>query len=82
MKPLNKIVSYSIRIDVANKMFLLKLKVEEIETHVEITFTSLTELAAGVELLRNESNTFYNPSNGEIVIVWEPTGENDPKHRN
>jgi|WetSurMetagenome_2_1015567.scaffolds.fasta_scaffold1241716_1 hypothetical protein len=80
MKPLNKITSYSIRIDALNKTYLLKLTIVDMEQHVEIPFSSLMELAACVDLLRNEDNTYYNPANGEIVITWEPTGENDPKH--
>ena len=80
LKTLNKINTYSVRIDLMNKLYLMKLRVEEIESPIEITFPSICELTACIELLRDENNTFYNPANGEIVITWEPTGENDPKH--
>jgi hypothetical protein len=81
MKFLNKIISYSVRINIANKEFEVKLKIAELENLVDISFTTLPELAACVELLRDENNSFYNTSTGEIHIIWEPVGENDPKHK-
>jgi hypothetical protein len=79
MKQLNKILSYSVKIDVASKNYDVKLKIADIEAPVEIAFSNLIEMAACIELLRDESNTFYNPVTGEIHIIWEPVGENDPK---
>lgn len=79
-KQLDKIQSYSVKIDVNHKLYEVKLKVADREAPVEIIFPTIAEVAACVDLLRNEINTFYNQATDEIIIAWEPTGENDPKY--
>ncbi len=78
---LDKIVSYSAKINPHEGLYQLKLKLVSAEESVDISFKNIQDLAAMTELLREEQNTFYDASLHEIVIGWEPTGENDPKHQ-
>jgi hypothetical protein len=80
MNPLKRIYNYSVKIKPEAGTYELKLKVSEIELPIDINFKTISELSALVELLRDEEYIFYNISTGEIIIGWEPTGENDPKH--
>jgi hypothetical protein len=77
---LDKIVSYSVKINPHKSIYQLKLKLVSAEESYDINFKSVIDLSAIVELLRDEQNTFFDTSTEEIVIGWEPTGENDPKH--
>lgn len=77
---LDKIVSYSVKINPHKSIYLLKLKLASAEEPYDINFKSVIDLSAAVELLRDEQSTFFDTSSEEIVIGWEPTGENDPKH--
>jgi len=80
MNPYKRIYNYSIKIKPGAELYELKLKVSEVELPIEIYFKAISELSALVELLRDEEYTFYNVLTNEIIIGWEPTGENDPKH--
>jgi hypothetical protein len=76
-----KIINYSVKIGPSEKLYLLKLKlINSEEEPYEVKFSSACELAAVTELLRDEANTFFDTETNEILIGWEPTGENDPKH--
>ena len=80
IKKILRIQSYSVKVQVQKQEYSLRLQLQDREDTVEINFSSLAELAAITEMLRNETNTFFDISTDEIVIGWEPTGENDPKH--
>lgn len=80
MNPMKRIYNYSVKIKPDSGLYELKLKVSEVELPIDIIFKSISELAALVEMLRDEEYTFYNISTNEVIIGWEPTGENDPKH--
>ena len=80
MNQLKKIYNYSVKINHQSGEYELKLKVSEMELPVDIYFKSISELSDLVELLREEEYTYYNSETSEIIIGWEPTGENDPKH--
>jgi hypothetical protein len=75
-----KIINYSVKIRPSAPHYLLKLKLRDSDQLYEIKFPSVVELAATVGLLREESNTFFDIETQEILVSWEPTGENDPKH--
>lgn len=77
---LDKIVSYSVKINPHKNIYQLKLKLASAEESYDINFNSVIDLSATVEILRDEQNTFFDTAAEEIVIGWEPTGENDPKH--
>lgn len=77
---LDKIVSYSVKINPHKSVYQLKLKLASVEESYDINFKSVIDLTATVEILRDEQSTFFDPSTEEIVIGWEPTGENDPKY--
>jgi len=77
---LDKIVSYSAKINPHEGLYQLKLKLVSAEEPFEINFKNVQDLAAMVELLRDEQNTLFDASTRDIIIGWEPTGENDPKH--
>lgn len=77
---LDKIVSYSVKINPHKTIYQLKLKLASAEESYDINFNSVIDLSATVEILRDEQNTFFDTAAEEIVIGWEPTGENDPKH--
>lgn len=81
MKPFEKIYNYSVLINPATKEYTLRLKISNVEETVEHSFGNISELSAIVELLRDETFTFYDTNAKEIIIGWEPTGENDPKHK-
>ena len=81
LKKVLHIQNYSVKIQVSKKEYQLRLKVQDLDETIEIPFNSIAELAAISEILRNENNTFYDISTNEIIIGWEPTGENDPKHQ-
>jgi hypothetical protein len=74
-----KILSYSLKINPVASIFQLKLKLASLEEPVEINVKNAMELSSIAELLRNEKNTFFDLTSNDIVIGWEPTGENDPK---
>ncbi len=76
----NKIINYSIKINFLKNVYQLKLKLASVENPFGINFKNVSDLSATVELLRNEQNTFFDIETNEIVIGWEPTGENDPKY--
>lgn len=76
----DKIQSYLVTIRPADKQYILKLKLISIDESVEMTISSVVELASIVDLLRNEKNTYFDNEKKEIVIGWEPAGENDPKY--
>jgi hypothetical protein len=76
----DKIQSYLVTLNPANQEYILKLKLISVEEAVEMTITTATELASIVDLLRNEKNTYYDKEKNEIIIGWEPAGENDPKY--
>ncbi|HEY4785305.1 MAG TPA: hypothetical protein VIH57_04620 [Bacteroidales bacterium] len=76
----DKIISYSVKINVREGVYQLKLKLIEGEEPFEVDFKSILELSAATELLRNEQNTFFDSQTKDIIIGWEPTGENDPKY--
>ncbi len=76
----DKITTYSIKIQPSKNEYMLKLKLLSVEESFDLSFSSVVELNAVVELLRNENNTYFDKSAKEIIITWEPTGENDPKH--
>jgi hypothetical protein len=75
-----KIINYSVKIKVSVPVYLLKLKILGSDELHEVKLPTACELAAIVGLLREESNTFFDTETQEILISWEPTGENDPKH--
>ena len=77
---LDKIVSYSVKINPNKSIYELKLKLESAEKSYDINFKSVIDLSATVEILRDEQSTFFDTTTEEIIIGWEPTGENDPKH--
>lgn len=74
-----KIVSYTLKINPASNVFQLKLKLASDVEPIEIGVKSALELSSIADILRNEKNTFYDLASNEIIIGWEPTGENDPK---
>jgi len=76
----DKITSYSIKIKPSSHEYLLKLKLLSFEEPYELSFSSIHELSSIADLLRNEMNTFFDKDSEEIIITWEPTGENDPKY--
>jgi hypothetical protein len=80
MQPYEKIYNYTVIIRPETKTYILKLKISNQEFPVEHIFSSVLELAAIAELLRDENYTYYDNHKKEIIIGWEPTGENDPKH--
>jgi hypothetical protein len=75
-----KIINYSVKIKPTEKLYSLRVKLKESEVTCEIKFSSAVELAAVTELLREENSTFFDSEKQEILIGWEPTGENDPKY--
>lgn len=75
-----KILNYSVSLQPLTKHYSIKLKVQDIEHPVEFHQESICELEALTSLLRDEINAFYNPDLNEIIIGWEPIGENDPKY--
>ncbi|HEX2934272.1 MAG TPA: hypothetical protein VHO72_02870 [Bacteroidales bacterium] len=81
MRPFEKIYNYSVLLNPVSKEYTLRLKISNVEEPVEHSFGSISELSAIVELLRDETFTFYDTTAKEIIIEWEPTGENDPKHK-
>jgi hypothetical protein len=77
---LDKIISYSVKINPHKSVYQLKLKLASAEEPYDINFNSVIDLSAIVEILRDEQSTFFDTAAEEIVIGWEPTGENDPKY--
>lgn len=75
-----KILNYSVSIQPLAKHYSIKLKVQDLERPVEFHQESIRELEALASLLRDEINAFYNSETNEIIIGWEPIGENDPKY--
>ena len=75
-----KIINYSVKIRPTIPVYSLKLKLADSEELYELKLPSACELAAIVGLLREESNTYFDKETQEILISWEPTGENDPKY--
>ena len=76
----DKITSYSIKINTHENLYQLKLKLATMEEPYEIDFKNVWDLSAIADLLRNEQNTFFDADSKDIIIGWEPTGENDPKY--
>jgi hypothetical protein len=80
MRNLNKILNYSLFIKPEGGIYIVRLKIQDLETPIEIKFSTIMELDAVATILRNETNTFYDTLSNTIVIEWEPIGENDPKY--
>ena len=76
----DKITNYAVKIKPSQKEYILKLKLLSFEEPYDLAFSSANELSSVVDLLRNEINTFFDKDSEEIIITWEPTGENDPKY--
>ena len=76
----DKIISYSVKLNFHGEIYQLKLKLASAEEPVDVNFKNVVELAVTVDLLRNEKSTFFDTNSREIIIGWEPTGENDPKY--
>ena len=77
---LDRIVSYSAKINPHEGVYLLKLKLASAEEPFDMNLRNVQDLSAMVELLRDEQSTFFDTTSKDIVIGWEPTGENDPKY--
>lgn len=81
MADLVKINAYTVYANPQKKYFWLRLRLEEhIPEIIDMQCSSMQELSGLVEVLRNEANTLFDPENQNIVIGWEPTGENAPVH--
>lgn len=76
----DKISSYLVTLRPMSGDYFLKIKLNMEDEAIEIKISTAAELAAITELLRNEKNTFFDRNKDEIVIGWEPAGENDPKY--
>lgn len=75
---LRKISAYTVYANPMTQHYQVQLKLEdEPEQIKEMALSNLPDLNALVDLLRNEANTQYDLETGNIVIGWEPTGEND-----
>ncbi len=76
---LKKISAYTVYFDPRKQYFWLRLRLEdEQQSMIDVPFNGIEELSAAASLLRNETETFYDPKTGNTVIGWEPTGENHP----
>ncbi len=81
MPNLVKINAYTVYANPQKKYFWLRLRLEECTPEIiDMQCSSMQELTALVDILRNEANTLFDPENQNIVIGWEPTGEHAPVH--
>lgn len=77
---LKKITAYTIYTNPEEKYFWVRLRLEENDQDIaDISLPSLAEMQALVDLLRNESRVWYDTETNNIVVGWEPVGENAPK---
>ncbi len=78
MEELKKITAYTVYANPQNEFFWVRVKLENSEQTHDYPFQNLSDLNAFVELLRHEVYTYFDPKNKNLVIGWEPTGEDAP----
>lgn len=72
-----KVTDYTVYVNPTKKYYWLRLRLENKDIK-DVPFHNVVELDGVVDLLRNEHNTFFDDETDNIVIGWEPTGENAP----
>lgn len=77
MSTLKKITAYTVYANPQTEFFWVRIKLESEETH-DYPFQNVSDLHGFVELLRSEQYTYFDSTNKNLVIGWEPTGENAP----
>ncbi len=77
---LKKIAAYTVYANPEKKYFWVRLRLDDHKPEViDLKCDSMLEVYTTVDLLRNEKNTMFDIDDQNIVIGWEPTGENAPK---
>lgn len=78
MSTLKKITAYTVYANPQTEFFWVRVKLENSEETHDYPFQNVSDLNAFVELLRIEQYTYFDTQNKNLVIGWEPTGENAP----
>lgn len=75
---LQRVISYTVFVNPASQYFWVKLRVGSMGMPpVDVRLNTLSDVQAYVDLLRNEQNVMFDPQTQNLVIAWEPTGDND-----
>lgn len=76
---LKKINAYTVYANPLKKYFWVRIRIENPEEETfDVPCETMIDLGVLIDLLRNESNTFFDAESQNIVVGWEPTGENSP----